>query len=256
MYEDTEYGICMVIPWAAHGSVNEYLTTLRENGAMSKEALPPRFNKWLCHVALGLEYLHQEKIVHGNLHCGSIVIDVGDNALLTDYGLGVLPEASPLNYASTYGGGGFTHRAPELHDPEVFGMTLPSLTPRTDVYAFACTAVELYTGKPLFGIMSFYEISITIVSGRRPQRPTERPDSPEVNMSDSMWFLTQQCWKQEPGERPIAQDVTRDMDIIASGQELVQRKGKKRSSNEYPPESSDQASPFPSIGGCCQCLIA
>ena len=93
--------------------------------------------------ALGLEYLHREGIVHGDLHGGNILVDGHGHVRLTDFGLSLLAEATPNMYGSMHGGGFASYRAPELHDPEQFDLPSTRPTFPTDVYAFGCTCVEV-----------------------------------------------------------------------------------------------------------------
>ena len=76
---------------------------------------------------------------------GNILIDDNGNVQVTDFGLGLLADATPNNYASKHGGGAFQFRAPELHDPESLGFNDNDDRPTTasDVYSLALVAVEV-----------------------------------------------------------------------------------------------------------------
>jgi len=220
--------------------VRSYTTVLRQRKRFSEEKYVSKINKWLHQVTLGLEYLHEEGIVHGDLHGGYTLIDADDNARLTDFGLGVIADAIPLNYAYKHGGGGFAHRAPELHDPDAFKTKSARPTISSDMYAFACTAVELYTQQQPFPGMSFFLLGKAVVSGDRPRRPST------VNgtiMSDALWDLTNR-WRQEPRQRPPIKDVARDMGVIVS-----------ETSSELPTHPNPQSTLEDHPSGC-QCYIA
>ena len=105
-----------------------------------KRLLCPR---QLYQSALGLEYLHCEGIVHGDLHAGNILIDDNGNACLTDFGMSLITPATAYNYGSVHGGGATHWQAPELMDPEEFDSNSTRPTPQSDVYSFACTALEV-----------------------------------------------------------------------------------------------------------------
>ncbi|THH28970.1 hypothetical protein EUX98_g5213 [Antrodiella citrinella] len=244
--EHAEAKICMVLPWEDRGNVKDRIIKLRENGTAG-DLLVSNIHKWLLHVAFGLDYLHEEKIVHGDLHGGNILIDELDNARLTDFGLGVIADATPLNYASKHGGGGYSHRAPELHDPEAFGTKSTRPTPSSDVYAFACTAIELYTAKPPFSDQSLFQIGSKVVKGERPGKPLTAEG---VVMSNSMWRLTQQCWAQNPKDRPAVKNIVRDMKIVVSGKELLVV------APEVPKPSAEKQQPLEVHSTGCQCYIA
>ena len=97
----------------------------------------------LCQIAQGLEYLHNEGIIHGDLHAANILVDDKGNACLTDFGLSLIAEASAYNYGSVHGGGAIRYQAPELIDPEEFGLESSRPTPASDIFSFACTAIEV-----------------------------------------------------------------------------------------------------------------
>lgn len=75
----------------------------------------------------------------------NILIDDTGKAVLTDFGMGVLAEATPNNYGSIHGGGAFQYRAPELHDADEFDMEDTRPTVASDMYALACVSIEVHT---------------------------------------------------------------------------------------------------------------
>ena len=67
--------------------------------------------------------------------------------------------------------------------------------------------VEVFTGeKPFGGSKSDTLVSLWITQGKRPQRPM---DDQGVGFSDGVWDIVQRCWTQNPGERPIIDDVVK-----------------------------------------------
>ncbi|KAJ7248623.1 kinase-like domain-containing protein, partial [Mycena haematopus] len=114
---------CMVSPWMKHGSVINYLKT---HGYANVDKL-------LYEIAQGLEYLHSNTIVHGDLKGANILIKEDWSACLTDFGLSGYSDATST--MSTNRGGSLYWMAPELLDPERFGFKFARTT-ATDVYAF------------------------------------------------------------------------------------------------------------------------
>lgn len=161
--EDVFLGtICMVLPWMDSGSLRHYLDAQRSKGLLHDDEFVVAVNTWvspshltscllheltltfqLYHTMLGLEYLHEEGIVHGDLHAGNILIDENGSACLTDFGMSLISEATAYNYGSIHGGGAIRWQAPELIDPEEFGLESTRPTPLSDVFSFACTCVEV-----------------------------------------------------------------------------------------------------------------
>ena len=74
---------------------------------------------------------------------GNILVDNHGRACLTDFGMSVVVEAAPQQSGSNQNGGHLCYLAPELIDPETFGMDNARPTRASDVYAFGCTAVEV-----------------------------------------------------------------------------------------------------------------
>ncbi|KAJ7915743.1 heme peroxidase [Mycena leptocephala] len=90
-------------------------------------------------VALGLQYLHQENVIHGDLKALNILVTPSGKACIADFGVSSITHAMTLLFTtSTANGRGGTARyqAPELFQGgrNHFG---------SDVYAFACVCYEV-----------------------------------------------------------------------------------------------------------------
>ncbi|KAF7329029.1 RBR-type E3 ubiquitin transferase [Mycena venus] len=133
----------------------------------------------LYEIAQGLQYLHSRNIVHGDLRGANILINDDGSACLADFGLSRFSDATSL--MSTNRGGSLYWMAPELIDPGRFGYQF-TRTPATDVYAFGCVCLELYTGRPPFYNLNEPAALIRILNGERPERPSAPPA-----MSDILW---------------------------------------------------------------------
>ncbi|KAF9457394.1 hypothetical protein BDZ94DRAFT_232746 [Collybia nuda] len=124
--------LCMVSPWMQHGTIMRHLS---ENKGVD-------VNKLLWEVAQGLHYLHSQKVVHGDLRGGNILINDEWQACLADFGLTVVSETTLATQTSN-GHGSMRWMAPELHDPEFFGFNRFLRTPASDIYAFGCVCLEV-----------------------------------------------------------------------------------------------------------------
>ncbi|KAJ7045251.1 kinase-like domain-containing protein, partial [Mycena alexandri] len=162
--------LCMVSPWMQHGTVLKYLN---DHGRGNVDKL-------LFEIAQGLQYLHSQNIVHGDLRGSNILITHDWSACLADFGLTSLSDATMATHSS-HRAGSIRWMAPELIDPEFFGMRFLR-TPATDVYAFACVCVELYTGQPPFANLSETASLLRVIKGERPERPFGEPA-----LSDDLW---------------------------------------------------------------------
>ncbi|KAF8194861.1 kinase-like domain-containing protein, partial [Mycena galopus ATCC 62051] len=174
--------LCMVSPWMSKGAL------VKNDGGPPEDSIPVL----IYEIAVGLQYLHSQNIVHGDLRGANILLDDRGHALLADFGLAVVTD-SPL--ASTNRGGSLRWMAPELLHPESYGFKEFQRTFASDIYSFACVCLELYTGKPPFSeIPSDGAVLLYVIGGGLPAYPSVMP----------FWCqsLASKCWSHFPSSRP------------------------------------------------------
>ncbi|KAF8174708.1 kinase-like domain-containing protein [Mycena galopus ATCC 62051] len=184
--------LCMVSPWMEHGTVMNYL---KIHGYVNVDKL-------LYEIAQGLEYLHHSNIVHGDLRGANILIKEDWSACLADFGLSIFSDATATT--STTRAGSLYWMAPELLDPERFGLKFVR-TPATDVYAFGCVCIELYTGRPPFSNLPAPAALMKVLNGERPEKPYGPP-----TMSHTLWEHVMEFWA-DSHTRPSTQFVVQNM---------------------------------------------
>jgi serine/threonine protein kinase len=207
----TLFPFCMISPWMDNGNLIDYV---RSNPATNRVTL-------LLGVVKGLEYLHSYDIIHGDLKGANILINESKRACLADFGLTTTMSSLGILNASTLvsrRSGAVRWMAPELLDPEVFGMpSSPNLSFSTtsDVYALAMIVIELFTeNKPFHEFPNEPSVIVKVINGERPTRPDK---SDILGLSDQVWELVQTCWCQDSGRRPgISSVLDRLQSIIAS----------------------------------------
>ncbi|KAJ7601876.1 kinase-like domain-containing protein [Mycena rosella] len=197
--------LCMVSPWMEHGTVLKYL---EQHGRGNVD-------KFLYEIAQGLRYLHSCNIVHGDLRGSNVLINEDRSACLADFGLSVFSNATSTR--SSTRAGSLYWLAPELIYPERFGCKF-ARTPATDVYAFGCVCVELYTGRPPFSDIPEPAALLKTISGERVGRPSGAPA-----MSDTLWQQITVCWEENPANRPAARLVVNNMVKLTSKRSSVCR---------------------------------
>lgn len=121
----------VVTPYAKKGTLTQHLKDLnnQEAGIMYD-------------IANGLHYLHQEKIIHGDLKPDNILIDETDNlktALIADFGGSKQEDIDPLNENLRYT---LLFAAQEL----LFSQT-PSFSKESDMYSFGMVLWCIITKK-------------------------------------------------------------------------------------------------------------
>ncbi|KAJ8085079.1 hypothetical protein PM082_003861 [Marasmius tenuissimus] len=193
---------CLVSPWMANGDIIRFLE------------LNPRHDRLvlILEISAGMAYLHECEIIHGDIKGANVLVNEAGQCLLADFGLAItVAESSPLVKSSTSKmKGSFRWMAPELfRSSNGIRTTTGCGKERTnkfarDLYAFACTVLEVITGKPPFAELAdptvMYEV---MINNARPSRP-----SPEIFWCpENVWALVERCWSQRPQDRPKASEV-------------------------------------------------
>lgn len=139
---------------------------------------------------LGIEYLHSEGLVHGDLHGvgvrtlfsklatdakgqwqGNLLVTDDYKIQLTDFGMTAIADATPHGYGSAHGHGKIRWTAPELFEPEYFGLELQRPTFQSDIYAYSCVCVEVRSMEYIFlmrrnSLTSVFLVTPAIYPGR------------------------------------------------------------------------------------------
>ncbi|KAJ6516351.1 hypothetical protein C8R45DRAFT_959829 [Mycena sanguinolenta] len=179
---------CLISPWMENGDLKHFLS--RAPSDTNRVSL-------IADVAMGLEYLHSEHVVHGDLKTPNILVTPSGRACITDFGLSTIVDELSLKMTfSSRNGlvGTVRYQAPELlnKSPIHYG---------SDVYAFACVSYEILTNKvPFFEITNDVTVLLQVVQGLRPSRL-------EV-ISPDFWLLLEDCWHQQAGKRPTTMAIS------------------------------------------------
>ncbi|KAK0190705.1 kinase-like domain-containing protein [Armillaria mellea] len=175
---------CMVSPWMSNGTAPQFI----------KENPTANIDKLLFEIAQGIEYLHSQTVVHGDIKGGNILIDEQWHPRLADFGLTVFADAT--RQFTTNQGGTLRWMAPELLLPSGnFKRTFSS-----DIYAYGCVCVELYSGRvPFPDIKHEVRIIEMVLSGDLPPQPT--------SMAEALWQLVCVCCENGADMRPGASEI-------------------------------------------------
>ncbi len=126
--------------------VGQPLDALIDSFTLAGQTMPlSRAMKLLTAIGRGLEAVHHQKLVHRDMKPANIIVEKAtDRPVLIDFGLA--RRRTKSNPKLSISGGTPSYMAPEQsRDPDG-----TRVTNRTDLYAFACTAFELLTGRPVF----------------------------------------------------------------------------------------------------------
>ncbi|KAJ7651279.1 kinase-like domain-containing protein [Roridomyces roridus] len=186
--------LCLVSPWMENGHVRGFLKEHSYNtGCLLSLVLD---------VALGLEHLHAQSIVHGDLKGDNIFITSSLRACIADFGLSSFTASASsfqFNHSSMPSRGGTSrYQAPEVLRGGRNGR-------RTDVYSWACVVYELFAGTLPFPEMSSDIAAVmAVLAGQRPNRLPALSGSDAL---DALWALLQECWDATPKSRPTAAQI-------------------------------------------------
>ncbi|THU93879.1 kinase-like protein, partial [Dendrothele bispora CBS 962.96] len=190
---DHKQRLCLISPWMENGNVKQYL---------NKPSDKPVDRVVLAYdVANGLAYLHKKKVIHGDLKGVNILVTISGRALVCDFGLSRVADSEALRWTSlstgNRGGGTLRWLAPECL------IDAKPVTYESDVYAFGCVCYEIFTGLIPFQEMSTdATIIFQLIKEKRPPRPQGN-----IQLTDAIWHVIEQCWDQTPSMRPVARDL-------------------------------------------------
>ncbi|KAF5371212.1 hypothetical protein D9758_004115 [Tetrapyrgos nigripes] len=197
---------CLVSPWMENGNVLNFIDNNPDHDRLGM----------LLEIAQGLRYLHNlnPQVIHGDIRGANVMVNSAKTCCLADFGLALVTESQ--SFATTSSGihGSVRWMAPEIIEPSrmIGKEKIPS---SRDVYAFGCTMLEIFTGKPPYAEIRM-EISVIteILKGNRPPRPVQSA----ALISDDLWDLIEDCWVDHPEYRPTASRIVQALAIRSRSQ--------------------------------------
>ncbi|WWD07245.1 hypothetical protein V865_005342 [Kwoniella europaea PYCC6329] len=179
----------LVSPWMKNGRITDYIRS-DAGSKVDRIALIHR-------VAQGMEYLHSRDVIHGDLKGQNILIDDEGRPRLCDFGLSQIKiditskSANPTEGESNAGTLRFL--PPER-------LKLSPLTKECDVYSFAMTIYQIYSGEIPFAALDTYNAKMSILEGIRPPQTSDIPDQ--------LYELMTRCWAADPRIRPSFGEIS------------------------------------------------
>ncbi|KAK1430240.1 hypothetical protein QVD17_12840 [Tagetes erecta] len=139
-------------------------------------------------ILSGLSYLHDRNVVHRDIKCANILVDVSGSVKLADFGLA---KATKLNDIKSCKGTPFW-MAPEV----VNNKKNKGYGPAADIWSLGCTVLEMLTGQVPYSHLEGMQALFRIGSG-------ELPDIPKTLSIEARDFILK-CLQVNPNDRPIA----------------------------------------------------
>ncbi|PIN01046.1 Tyrosine kinase [Handroanthus impetiginosus] len=160
-------------------------------------------------AAFGMEYLHGKNIVHFDLKCENLLVNMRDPhrpvCKIGDLGLSKVKQHTLVS-------GGVRGTLPWMA-PELLSGKSNMVTEKIDVYSFGIVMWELLTGDEPYTDMHCASIIGGIVNNTlRPQIPT---------WCDPEWkSLMESCWASDPAERPSFSEISQRLRNMAAAMNL------------------------------------
>ncbi|EIN11233.1 kinase-like protein, partial [Punctularia strigosozonata HHB-11173 SS5] len=187
--------MCMVSPLMLNGTLLDYI---RRSGPHNVDRMR------LCiEVMQGVCYLHENKLIHGDLRACNVFVDSTEQAVVSDFGL--------ISFVEQYGGdasssctGNPRWMAPELQS----AWEHVRRTTASDVYSLGCLFYEvrfwmITLHKPFAEIRRDVSVVFEVARGARPTRPAEDLFPMHV-YAENFWGILVSCWLENPDQRPSA----------------------------------------------------
>eukprot|EP00929_Paragymnodinium_shiwhaense_P039882 TRINITY_DN20887_c0_g1_i3.p1 TRINITY_DN20887_c0_g1~~TRINITY_DN20887_c0_g1_i3.p1 ORF type:complete len:1029 (+),score=195.97 TRINITY_DN20887_c0_g1_i3:111-3197(+) len=185
---------CLITEYMAGGSLHNFLHE-------QKRRLPTLHATNMClQVVDGVMYLHERnpKIVHRDLKSLNVVLDLGLNIKLCDFGLTEKMERTHITKRNNGG-------SPRYMAPELF-CTVTKITEKIDIWAMGCIFVEIFGGPlPFSDLQTLADLTKSLLVRRR------APDVPPHLVPLEVQVAIHRCLEFEINVRPGARDVYEDL---------------------------------------------
>lgn len=115
-------------------------------------------------IARGLSELHAINVIACDLKPGNVLLSYSNHAVLCDFGISHCVSATLGHVVPEDLEGTLNFMAPEQIDPGNFDIS-STVTNKVDIWAFACTLINMLTGHPPLHERNFEEIKRTVRVG-------------------------------------------------------------------------------------------
>lgn len=197
------YGVVPDNPSVPLATVTEYMAngSLRRVLQRKDRSLDQRKKVMIAlDAAFGMEYLHLKNIVHFDLKCDNLLVNLGDPhrpvCKVGDFGLSRIKQ-------NTLVSGGVRGTLPWMA-PELLNGCSSRVSEKVDIFSFGIAMWELVTGEEPYANMHCGAIIGGIVNN------SLRPPIPD--RCDPEWRkLMEECWSHDPDSRPSFTEITNQL---------------------------------------------
>lgn len=195
-------GLCIVTEFMAGGSVYDYLH--KQKGVFKL----PSLLKVAIDVSKGMNYLHQNNIIHRDLKAANLLMDENEVVKVADFGVARVKAQSGVMTAET---GTYRWMAPEVIEHKPYDH-------KADVFSFGIVLWELLTGKLPHEYLTPLQAAVGVVQkGLRPTIPK--------HTHPKLVELLEKSWQQDPALRP---DFSQILEMLQQTAKEVGDEGDER----------------------------
>ncbi|XP_078154806.1 serine/threonine-protein kinase STY46-like [Carex rostrata] len=179
----------------------------------------PKLLKFALDVCRGMEYLHQNSIIHRDLKTANLLVDKEHVVKVADFGVARFQNQGGVMTAET---GTYRWMAPEVINHQPYDH-------KADVFSFAIVLWELLTSKIPYDTMTPLQAALGVRQGLRPRVPE--------NAHPKLAELMQRSWDAIPSNRPSFSDLISELEELL---EQIQGAGELSLSQENDLENSQK----------------
>ncbi|TYI56200.1 hypothetical protein E1A91_D11G193100v1 [Gossypium mustelinum] len=176
--------LCIVTEFMARGSIYDYLH--KQRGVFKL----PSLLKVAVDVSKGMNYLHQNNIIHRDLKTANLLMDENQVVKVADFGVARVQSQSGVMTAET---GTYRWMAPEVIEHKPYDH-------KADVFSFGISLWELLTGELPYGLLTPLQAAVAVV------QKSLRPTIPK-HAHPRLRELLERCWLQDPSQRPNFSEI-------------------------------------------------
>ncbi|KAG5722263.1 Tyrosine-protein kinase [Termitomyces sp. T112] len=180
-----------------------------EEGQMAVGAHPKKslqegdLFRFMLEIAQGMEYLHANGVLHGDLKAANVLVDEDVHCFISDFGQSEMKSEAYRISGAAPPRGTLRWQAPEL----MSGESQLALTSQMDVYAYAISCVEIVSmGKLPWPLADDEAVRHFVLRENiRPTIPFSRFNTPLLQ------DLLRICWHHDPNVRPSFKVIVKDV---------------------------------------------
>ncbi|XP_042427152.1 serine/threonine-protein kinase STY46-like isoform X1 [Zingiber officinale] len=187
----TKPKLCIITEFMTGGSVYDFLHKKKKTLDL------PSLLRVAIDVCNGMNYLHQNNIIHRDLKSANLLMDENEVVKVADFGVARVKPISGVMTAET---GTYRWMAPEVIQHKPYDQ-------KADIFSFGIVIWELLTAKLPYQYLTPIQAAVGVVQqGLRPTIPNTHP---------KLAKLLERCWKQDPADRPDFSEILEILQLIA-----------------------------------------